>query len=199
VEHAFAADTDVLIVSVHEERRWPFTGGIEARGAGEVWNLPVPKGFNDSEMRAVLHGLILPRLAAFRPDALVLQCGADAVEEDPLSRLSLSNNAHWDAVAALRGAAPRVLVLGGGGYNPWTVGRLWTGNWAVLNGHEIPDRLPEEAEAVLRGLRWTGARAGKAPPEHWFTTLRDAPREGPVRGEVRERIAALAARARVWA
>lgn len=199
VEHAFAADTDVLMVSVHEERRWPFTGGIETRGAGEVWNLPVPKGFNDSEMRAVLHGLILPRLAAFRPDALVLQCGADAVEEDPLSRLSLSNNAHWDAVAALRGAAPRVLVLGGGGYNPWTVGRLWTGNWAVLNGHEIPDRLPEEAEAVLRGLRWTGARAGKAPPEHWFTTLRDAPREGPVRGEVRERIAALAARARVWA
>jgi len=199
VEHAFAGDTDVLMVSVHEERRWPFTGALDARGAGEVWNLPVPRGFNDGEMRAALHELILPRLQAFRPEAIVLQCGADAVEEDPLSRLALSNNAHWEVVAALKGAAPRLLVLGGGGYNPWTVGRLWTGNWAVLNGYEIPERLPTEAEAVLRGLVWTGARAGKAPPAHWMTTLRDVPREGPVREDVRGRLRALGARARVWA
>jgi acetoin utilization protein AcuC len=199
VEYAFAGDTDVLMVSVHEERRWPFTGAMEERGAGEVWNLPVSRGFNDSEMRAALEGLILPRLAAFLPEAVVLQCGADAVEEDPLSRLSLSNNAHWEVVAAVKAVAPRLLVLGGGGYNPWTVGRLWAGNWAVLNGYEIPDRLPAEAEAVLRGLVWTGARAGKAPPEHWMTTLRDAPREGPVREEVRGRLRALAERARVWA
>jgi acetoin utilization protein AcuC len=199
VEHAFAGDTDILMVSVHEERRWPFSGALEERGAGEVWNLPVPGGFNDTEMRAALEGLILPRLAAFRPGAVVLQCGADAVEEDPLSRLSLSNNAHWETVGAVMGMAPRVLVLGGGGYNPWTVGRLWTGNWAVLNGYEIPERLPEAAEAVLRGLSWSGARAGKAPAPHWFTTLRDAPREGPVRGEVRERLRALGDRARVWA
>lgn len=199
VEHGFAADPEVLMISVHEERRWPFTGAIGDRGAGQVWNLPVPRGFNDTEMRAVLHELILPRVAAFRPDALVIQCGADAVEEDPLSRLSLSNNAHWEAVAALKGLSPRLLVLGGGGYNPWTVGRLWTGVWAVLNGIDIPDRLPAEAEAVLRGLVWTGARAGKSPPAHWFATLRDAPREGPVRGEVRSRLTALAGRAKVWA
>jgi acetoin utilization protein AcuC len=199
VEHAFAGDTDVLLVSVHEERRWPFTGGMEERGAGEVWNLPVPRSFNDSEMRAALEELILPRLHAFRPEAVVLQCGADAVEEDPLSRLSLSNNAHWEVVAAVKAVAPRLLVLGGGGYNPWTVGRLWTGNWAVLNGYEIPDRLAPDAEAVLRSIVWTGARAGRAPPDHWMTTLRDAPREGPVREEVRGRLRALAGRARVWA
>jgi acetoin utilization protein AcuC len=71
-------------------------------------------------------------------------------------------------------------VLGGGGYNPWSVGRLWTGVWATLNGHEIPDRLPQEGEDVLRALRWDRARAGRSPPEHWFTTLRDvaAPRPG---------------------
>jgi acetoin utilization protein AcuC len=69
----------------------------------------------------------------------------------------------------------------------------------VLNGIEIPARLPPAAEAVLRGLVWTGARAGKTPPAHWFTTLRDAPREGPVREEVRARLRALGHRARVWA
>ena len=91
VEHAFAFDNDVLMISIHEERRWPFTGLLEDRGGGEVWNLPVPRGFDDSGMAAALEELILPRVQAFRPVGVVLQCGADAVEEDPLSRMACSN------------------------------------------------------------------------------------------------------------
>ncbi|MFW5655668.1 MAG: acetoin utilization protein AcuC [Roseicyclus sp.] len=195
VEHGLAGDPRTLLISVHEERRWPFTGAIGDDGGGNCLNLPVPRGLNDSEMAEIRERLILPAVAAFAPEAIVLQCGADAVEEDPLSRLALSNGAHW---AVLRGlmalGCPRLLVLGGGGYNPWSVGRLWTGVWAILNGIDIPDRLPPEGEAVLRGLRWEGARAGRTPPEHWFTTLADAAREGPVRAEVRERLDLLAAR-----
>jgi len=81
--------------------------------------------------------------------------------------------------------------LGGGGYNPWTVGRLWTGIWATLNGIDIPDRVTPEAEEVLRALEWKKARAGRNPPEHWFTTLRDTPRDGQVRAEVIERVSVL--------
>ncbi len=191
VEAAFAGDPEVVMVSVHEERRWPFTGGLGDDAGGRAFNLPVPAGFNDTEMRAALHDLILPRVAAFRPEVVVLQCGADAVEEDPLSRLALSNNAHWEVVAALAPLAPRYLVTGGGGYNPWTVGRLWAGVWATLVGAEIPDRLPPEAEAVQRSLSWS--RRGR-PTEALLTTLRDASREGPVRAEVRERLAVLSRR-----
>ncbi len=192
VEHGLAGDPNTLLISVHEERRWPFTGKLEEDGGGNVLNLPAPRGFNDSEMEAVRERLILPAVAAFRPDAIVLQCGADAVEEDPLSRLTLSNNAHW---AVLRGLmaleCPRLLVLGGGGYNPWSVGRLWTGVWATLNGHDIPERLTKEGEDVMRALRWDRSRAGRNPPEHWFTTLRDTPRPGPVRPDMLERIEIL--------
>ena len=113
----------------------------------------------------------------------MLQCGADALEEDPLSRLSLSNNAHWGVVRALMGEAPRFIVLGGGGYNPWSVGRCWAGVWGTLNGFAVPERLPPAAEAVLRNLSWDRS-AGRRPPEHWFTTLRDPPRPGVVRAEV---------------
>lgn len=194
VEHAFAADPDTLMISVHEERRWPFTGALEDRGAGNLFNLPVPRGFNDTEMRAVLQDLIVPRVAAFGAQAVVLQCGADAVEEDPLSRLSLSNNAHWAVVAELRRLTTRFIVLGGGGYNPWSVGRLWTGVWAMLAGHDIPDRLPPSAEGVLRALSWGGNSRGRNPPEHWFTTLRDPPREGAIRDEVRARLNTLVRR-----
>ena len=194
VEHAFAADPDTLLISTHEERRWPFTGALTDRGLGQVFNLPLPRAANDSEFAAARDRVILPAVARFAPDAVVLQCGADAVEEDPLSRLALSNNAHWDVLRGLMGMAPRLLVLGGGGYNPWSVGRLWSGNWAILSGREIPDRLPREAETVLRALRFDGNSRGRNPPEHWFTTLRDPPRPGPVRGEVADRVDALAAR-----
>ena len=196
VEHGLAGDPQTLLISVHEEQRWPFTGALGDDGGGNCLNLPVPRGLNDTEMAAIRDRLILPALVGFAPDAIVLQCGADAVSEDPLSRLTLSNNAHWAIVAALMAlGCPRLLVLGGGGYNPWSVGRLWTGVWATLNGHDIPDHLPEAAQAVLRALVWEKPpQAGRSPPAHWFTTLRDAPRPGPIRTEVAERIATLASR-----
>jgi len=194
----FEDDPDVLIVSVHEERRWPFTGKLMDRGRGGVWNLPVPRGFNDTEMAMARDEFLLPRVQAFQPEAIILQCGADAVTEDPLSRLSLSNNAHWAVVAALRQMTDRFLVLGGGGYNPWSVGRLWTGVWGILSGHDIPDHLPPTAQEVLRFLEWRGSPRGRTPNEKWFTTLRDTPREGPVREDVRDRISMLGARAMAW-
>ncbi|PWJ19237.1 acetoin utilization protein AcuC [Jannaschia seohaensis] len=194
VEHAFADDPDTLLISTHEERRWPFTGALEDAGVGQVFNLPLPRALNDTEFALARDRLILPAVARFAPDAIVLQCGADAVEEDPLSRLTLSNNAHWAVLRALLGMAPRVLVLGGGGYNPWSVGRLWAGNWAICSGQEIPDRLPAAAEAVLRAIPFEGNSRGRNPREGLFTELADPPRPGPVRAEVTDRVGRLAAR-----
>ncbi|MEM8690940.1 MAG: acetoin utilization protein AcuC [Pseudomonadota bacterium] len=194
VEVEFGADPDALMISVHEERRWPHTGALEDDAGGSAFNLPVPRGLNDDEMALIRDELILPRVAGFKPTVIVVQCGADAVEEDPLSRLALSNNAHWAVIRALMGVSPRLLVLGGGGYNPWSVGRLWTGVWATLNGFEIPDHLPDPAEAVLRALEFRGNSRGRNPPDHWFTTLQDVARNGPIRDEIRQRVAKLSAR-----
>lgn len=193
VELAFAGDPGVRMISVHEESRWPFTGALADTAGGSAFNLPVPKGYNDSEARAVLQGLILPRVEEFQPEALVLQCGADSLLEDPLSRLALSNRAYLEAIRALLPLAPRVLVLGGGGYNPWSVARLWTAIWGVLSRQALPERLPDAAQAVLRALDWGGG--GRAGPEPvLWSTLLDAPREGPVRSEIRDRLALLARR-----
>ncbi|MDX5350732.1 MAG: acetoin utilization protein AcuC, partial [Paracoccaceae bacterium] len=193
VEFAFAGDPGIRMISVHEEGRWPFTGQLADTAGGSAFNLPVPKGYNDSEARMVLHELILPRVAQFRPQALVLQCGADSLTEDPLSRLTLSNRAYLQAVAALVPLAPRVMVLGGGGYNPWSVGRLWTAIWGLLSDRALPDRLPDAAAAVLAALSWGGG-GRPAPEATLLSTLLDAPREGPIRPEIRERLAALARR-----
>jgi acetoin utilization protein AcuC len=183
VQDAFHDDPRVLTISVHEAGRWPHTGLAEDRAGGAARNYPVPPGFNDSEMRVLMQDSILPLIRAARPEAIFLQCGADALEEDPLAKLSLSNNAHWAVVEAVRDLAPRLIVTGGGGYNPYTVGRCWAGVWATLNRLPIPLRTTPAAEGVLRSLAYNRA-AGRNPPEHWFTTLRDAPREGTVRPEI---------------
>jgi arylsulfatase A-like enzyme/Flp pilus assembly protein TadD len=105
----------VLTISVHEDGRWPHTGRVEDRGGGSARNLPVPAGFNDSEMDYLREAAILPLVRRFAPEAIVIQCGADALAEDPLSDLALSNNALWRIVGGLMGEAERLLVLGGGG------------------------------------------------------------------------------------
>ena len=193
VEPAFAGDPGVRMISVHEEARWPWTGALSDTAQGSAFNLPVPKGLNDTEMALIRDALILPRLQEFRPEIIILQSGADALLEDPLARLSLSNAAYRATLAAIRPLAPRLLLLGGGGYNPWSVGRCWTLLWADLSGQEVPDRLPREAEAVLRGLSWNGG-ARPPPEERLLTSLADAPRPGPIRSELRDRLATLARR-----
>ena len=188
VEAALTGVSGVLLVSTHEERRWPFSGAIEDHAEGVAFNIPLPKNTNDSEFNAVLEKVILPAVGNHRPQAIVLQCGADAVLEDPLSGLALSNNAHWRTVSALKPMAPRLLVLGGGGYNPWTVGRLWAGVWAILNEFTIPDILPYAAQTVLNQLTW---RRKALPQNRLLTTLTDLPREGDVRTLIRDRIRTL--------
>ena len=185
VQDGFHHDPRVLTLSIHEAGRWPHTGLADDRAGGMARNFPVPAGFNDSELRWLLHEAILPLIDRFAPQAIMLQAGADALEEDPLARLSLSNNAHFQVVRAICDRAPRLVVTGGGGYNPYSAGRCWAGIWATLNNIEIPDRTSPQAAAVLGELSYN-RNAGRPPPAHWINTLRDPPREGPVRETVRQ-------------
>ena len=183
VQDAFAGDPGVFTVSIHEEQRWPFSGGLRDTEEGTAANIPVPRGLRDSEFRLIVDEIILPIVDGYEPEVLVLQCGADALSDDPLSRMELTNGVIWEAVAKVLPLAPRVLLTGGGGYNPWSVARCWSGVWATISGFAIPDRLPGAAEEVLRALTWNRA-GGKNPPESWFTTLRDSPSESAVRADV---------------
>ncbi len=189
VQIAFEQEPRVFTLSIHEDGRWPMrseigTGGLLDRGGGQARNLPVPPGFNDSELEFLMESAVLPLIDTFEPQAIVLQCGCDALADDPLSRLDLSNLALWRVVRQVMGLAPRLFVTGGGGYNPWSVARCWSGVWATLNRFEVPGILPPQAERLLRELTWRHSK-GRNPPEAWFTTLADRPRPGPVRPEVR--------------
>ncbi len=183
VELAFAGDPRVLTISVHERDRWPRTGLVTDRAGGSALNLPVPPELNDTEMRVVMRDAVLPALVAFGAQAIILQCGADALAEDPQSRLALSNNALFAVVDGLMARGRPLVVLGGGGYNPFTVARAWAGVWGTLSGWAFPERMPEAAQAVLRAIAWDGARR-RPLTAALLERLRDPPREGPVRDDI---------------
>jgi acetoin utilization protein AcuC len=189
VEAAFAGDGRVFTLSIHEAGRWPHSGGLADRGGGTALNLPVPAGLNDSEMALLVDEAVLPLGRRLKPAAIVLQSGADALADDPMSRLALSNRALWRVARAVMGLAPKLLVLGGGGYNPWAVARCWAGLWATLNGIDPDAPVTATAEAVLRGLSWNRSQ-GRSPPPHWFATIADPPREDAVRGDIRNLVTA---------
>jgi acetoin utilization protein AcuC len=184
VQDAFEHDPRVWTISIHEQGRWPNTGALADTGAGRACNLPVPRGFNDAELAILLDGVLLPLADRVGPQAVVLTCGADALAGDPLSSMALTNVALWSAAERLAERAPAAVVLGGGGYNPWTVTRYWTGLWGRLSGRKIPASLPAEARAILAWLRSDLVDEEDVRPE-WLTTLADAPDDAPARGEVR--------------
>ena len=189
VQDAFNDDARVLTVSIHEEKRWPYSGLVEDRAAGAARNLPVPAGFNDAELDYLVENAVLPLAHDFAPEALVITCGADPLHGDPLSKLSLSNVGLWSAVEKLVELTGRSVVLGGGGYNPWTVVRCWSGLWGRLSGREIPAILPPQAQAFLAGLDCDLIDEDEVP-DSWLTTLADQPNNGLVRPQV-ERLPAL--------
>lgn len=184
VQAAFLDEPRVQVISIHEADRWPHSGAVDDHGHGHALNLPVPAGFNDDELDLLMDEVVLPLGADFAPHAVVVTCGTDALAGDPLSRLALSNVALWRAVERVVALATPAVVLGGGGYNPWTLARCWTGLWGRLAGRELPMALPAEARVVLAGLHCDLVDEEDVRAE-WLTTLADAPRRGPVREAIR--------------
>ena len=183
VAAAFPEDENLFVVSTHERKRWPFTGGLDENIPDRFLNVPLPSHCNDTEFMFVFEKLVLPLLDRFQPEALIIQGGADALVEDPMSRLCLSNQVIFKILSILLGSSQRVLLTGGGGYNPWTVARLWTGFWALISGRTIPEVLPNQATELLRSLSW---QRQTKPKEIMLNSIYDVPMEGQLRDEVRD-------------
>jgi len=182
VQDAFAGDSRIYTISIHERERWPHTGALDDTGGGRSCNLPVAPGFTDADLESLMADVVLPLVRRVAPELLVVTCGADGLAGDPLSRMNLSNRALWSAVSALAAEAPGAVVLGGGGYNPWTVARCWAGLWGVLNGFALPERLAPVSVRRLEGLECDLVDEEDRDPR-WLTTLADVPQEGAARPE----------------
>lgn len=90
-EAIFYDRPEVLTISIHQERNYPMdTGDACDRGAGAGFgtniNIPLPPGTGHNSFLEAMDRIVLPALARFEPDAIVVACGYDAAAVDPLSR-----------------------------------------------------------------------------------------------------------------
>ena len=91
-EAIFYDDPDVLTISLHQDRNYPAdTGAVADRGRGAGFganiNIPLPPGTGHRGYLAAMERLVLPALARFRPDLMIVACGYDAAAIDPLGRM----------------------------------------------------------------------------------------------------------------
>ena len=137
-------EEDVLVVSLHEYdgRFFPGTGAADERGggkgAGHTVNLPLARGTGDGAFLAALDAG-LRRVPEYHPEILIVQCGTDGHADDPFAHLELSDRAYSVAAELCHALAHEIcggalVLLGGGGYAPETVARLWTDMLGVIGG-----------------------------------------------------------------
>lgn len=97
-QHIFEDRPDVFYISTHRYPFYPGTGSAHERGkgAGEGYtlNLPMNGGEGDDEYEEVFREKILPAIAQYRPDLLILSAGFDAHRLDPLGGMGVSNEGY---------------------------------------------------------------------------------------------------------
>jgi acetoin utilization protein AcuC len=178
------ADPGVLTFSIHESGRYLFPGtGMlseigEGTAAGTAVNVPLDPGTGEIGWLAAIWRIVPELAAAFGPDVVVSQHGADSHAWDPLAHLRVTTTAIGaaarltDAIAH-RWAGGRWLSTGGGGYDVYrVVPRTWSLVWLAGAHREAPPSI----DPAWREL-WAadGERFGQSPLP---TTFEDLPRAG---------------------
>jgi acetoin utilization deacetylase AcuC-like enzyme len=89
-QEIFWADASVMYCSTHEMPLYPGTGSTSERGEHDnIVNAPLRAGDGGEQFRAAFESRILPRLAAFGAELIVISAGFDAHMRDPLANLNL--------------------------------------------------------------------------------------------------------------
>ncbi|KAI9672375.1 MAG: histone deacetylase [Caeruleum heppii] len=145
VEQAFWSSDRVMTLSFHKydkDNFFPGTGpltstgptGPGAPGAHCSLNVPLNDGIEDDDYIWLFEQIVEPCLATFRPSVIVLQCGADSLGGDRLGCFNLNIRAHGACVDFVKRQNIPFLVLGGGGYTPRNVARLWAYETSICVG-----------------------------------------------------------------
>jgi len=119
----FWDDPTVMYCSTHQMPLYPGTGAAGERGDHDtIVNAPLRAGQGRDAFRSAMDDLILPRMAAFRPDLVIISAGFDAHRRDPLAQIELeAKDFAWATAKAMdvadRCAAGRVVSLLEGGYD----------------------------------------------------------------------------------
>ncbi|KAF2013885.1 histone deacetylase [Aaosphaeria arxii CBS 175.79] len=157
VEYAFESTDRVFTLSYHkfgiDRTGYPFfpgTGNINEmgpidpanKGKGHTLNIPIDDGIDDDQYKWLFKTVTGAVVEKYRPNAIVLQAGADSLGGDRLGRFNLNIKAHGFCVETVKSYSVPLLLIGGGGYTPRNVARTWCHETAVCVGATLHNHLP---------------------------------------------------------
>ena len=136
-EDIIAGDERVLMVSIFQDRLYPFSGGVP-KGTNMV-NVPVPAYTRGPEVRELIEANWMARLEAFRPQMIFISAGFDAHREDELGQLGLVEADYEWITQRIKGVADRhaqgrIVSCLEGGYNLGALARSVAAHLRVLAG-----------------------------------------------------------------
>jgi acetoin utilization protein AcuC len=159
VQWAFYDDPRVMTLSFHQDGKtlFPGTGDVQeigkGAGTGYAVNVPMLPGTDDAVFWRGFSSIVPPLLGRFRPEVIVSQLGVDSFVSDPLASLEMTTIGFCKVISFLAETPIPWLALGGGGYEITNVARAWTLAWAIMNGVDLPEDLPESFDPARRRLR----------------------------------------------
>ncbi|MEE4376021.1 MAG: acetoin utilization protein AcuC [Candidatus Competibacteraceae bacterium] len=148
VFYAFEEEPRVIVADIHEDGRYlfPQTGYSYETGKGEArgrkLNLPLLPLANDGDFFMMWENVV-KFMRQWEPQFIILNCGADGLQGDPLTHLHYTIQAHISAATDMCAIAEefaegRIVAVGGGGYELSNISQAWT---AVVNAFlEAPMR-----------------------------------------------------------
>ncbi|OLB45903.1 hypothetical protein AUH73_08405 [archaeon 13_1_40CM_4_53_4] len=176
VMYGYYDDPAVLDIDFHEsgDYLFPGTGYPYETGKGDAeglkLNIPLPPATGDHAYVEAFRQIVPDTVRKFRPEIILVQCGADGHLDDRLAHLRLTTNAYSEIVEEMHRLAHelcngRLLLFGGGGYTLANVPRVWTVAFATLAGVKLDNEIPSDWAKEFR------ASAEEDPPQ----TLHDMP------------------------
>ena len=122
----FYEDGSVFFFSTHQSPWYPFTGHSDETGSGKgkgaTMNCPFPAGAGIKEIGAAFRERLVPAMAQFKPDLVMISAGFDSREGDPLGHFTLRDRDFVALTSIIRDIATahcqgRVVSVLEGGYN----------------------------------------------------------------------------------
>lgn len=108
----------IIYCSLHQYPCYPGTGKASERGFhNNVLNLPISPGSNISVYQPLWQTKIVPFLANFQPDLLIVSAGYDANAEDPLASINLQPEDYALFTEYCLGITRKILFGLEGGYD----------------------------------------------------------------------------------
>jgi acetoin utilization deacetylase AcuC-like enzyme len=163
----FYDEPRVLYMSTHQYPFYPGTGAADETGNGDgegfTVNVPLEMGATDADYALVYRRAIVPILAEYSPQLVLVSAGYDAHERDPLASMRVTTAGYAGIVRQLVIAAagtPLALVTEGG-YDLGALAECLDASIAAVEGVE-PEPFREASSS--RGERALEAvRAAQAP------------------------------------